>query len=60
MKDEKDKRAKENPMAWILQNLELLLHTRCERIEELVNNYMKTKTTSKAKKWKGKNCESYV
>jgi hypothetical protein len=27
MKDEKDKKAKENPMAWILQNLELL-HTR--------------------------------
>lgn len=54
MKDEKDKRTKENPMAWIFQNLELL-HTRCERIEELVNNYMKTKT-SKTKKWKGKTC----
>jgi hypothetical protein len=36
------------------------LHTICERIEELVNNYMKTKTTSEAKKWKGKTCEGYV
>jgi hypothetical protein len=30
------------------------------KIEELINNSMKTKTTSKVQKWKGKTCGGYA
>jgi hypothetical protein len=54
MQNQKDKRKKENPNIRFLQNLKLLC-TKCGRTKELINNFMKTKATSKAKKCKTKN-----
>jgi len=48
MQNHKDKRGKEKLVIQLLQNLKLSSHMECGRTKELVNNFTKTKTTSKA------------
>jgi hypothetical protein len=44
----------------LFQNLKLFLCMRYGKTEEFINNSMKTKTTSKVKKWKGKTHGGYA
>jgi sugar diacid utilization regulator len=47
MQNKKDKRGKEKLVIQLLQNPKLSSHMKRGRTKELVNNFTKTKTTSK-------------
>jgi sugar diacid utilization regulator len=48
MQNQKDKRGKEKLVIQLLQNPKFTSHMKCGRTKELVNNFTKTKTISKA------------
>jgi len=60
MKDEKDKRAKENPNGLNFAKFGVVVAYKMWKNRGACKQLHENKNNSKGKKWKGKTCESFV